>query len=199
MRTEIVAVVFGLTCGCANAADVYRWVDHNGVVNYSDQAPPGMSKGVVEKSLTSNVIDGQDSYELKTAAEKNPVVLYSTGCGSLCNDARNLLTQRGIPFSFKDPLVDKDAAKELGNPSGGFHLPMVKVGSHMLKGYESRQWNTALDAANYPKQPIPGGQRGKLQPGEVKPLADTAAEAAPAPDKGEYPQGDEISSSAVTH
>lgn len=44
----------GLACaGAAGAADVYRWVDENGVVNYSQTAPDN-ARGTVERVRTAS-------------------------------------------------------------------------------------------------------------------------------------------------
>jgi hypothetical protein len=50
MRHELLLAV--LVFGSATAADVYRWVDRDGVVHYSDQWQPGAEKVRIQETAT---------------------------------------------------------------------------------------------------------------------------------------------------
>ncbi|MHB8848307.1 MAG: DUF4124 domain-containing protein, partial [Burkholderiales bacterium] len=66
MRTEVLGGVLALLLvNCVMAADFYRWVDKDGVVNYSDETPTGLVTKLEERKMWANVIDGQPSYVLK--------------------------------------------------------------------------------------------------------------------------------------
>jgi len=141
------------------ASQVYRWVDKNGQVQYSDQpAPPGTAKSE-QRTIHSNVIDGQASYPLKQAVAKNPVALYAGQCGALCDEARKLLDKRGIPYAAKDPQNQKTDADELMKLVGVMEVPVLKVGDQHVKGFDPNRWNTALDEAGYPKSNPPLRER----------------------------------------
>ena len=54
-------VAFSLVLGStANAQAVYRWVDADGRVQYSDQPPPVGTKGVQEKNVSGNSIQNNE-------------------------------------------------------------------------------------------------------------------------------------------
>ena len=95
----------------AEAQGLYRWEDKDGRVTYSDTPPPKEAKSSQKKSLVDNVIE-QDSmsFSLKEAVRKNPVVLYTSECGEPCQQARALLSKRGIPFSERN--VDKTTKRD---------------------------------------------------------------------------------------
>lgn len=155
--------------GCASATDFYRWVDMSGAVHYSDQAPIGAVKKLEQRKLLPNVIDGQESYLVKDASKKNPVVLYGGDCGPLCVNAKGLLEKRGIPYSLKDPQKNKADAEALNALTGALELPVIKIGKDMVKGFEPTQWNAMLDEAGYPKSIIPGGRKIEAQSsGQIK-------------------------------
>uniref|UniRef100_E6QU15 DUF4124 domain-containing protein n=1 Tax=mine drainage metagenome TaxID=410659 RepID=E6QU15_9ZZZZ len=164
MLMRLIVMLCSLMTVSAQATEMYRWTDQNGVVNYSNEPPPGHVQGVKKTDITPNVIDGQGSYNLKMSMKKSPVVLFSGDCGAACREAKALLDKRGIPYTLRDPDKDKTVAAALGETSDHIHLPDLKVGNHLLKGFETKQWNDALDAAQYPRHPMPGGQRDTFPP-----------------------------------
>jgi hypothetical protein len=138
----------------ARAQTVYRWLDHEGGVHYSDLPPPANARDGEQKSLDNNVIDSSElPFSVRTAADNFPVTLYSSAtCGDLCDVGRSLLKRRGIPFAEKlvETKDDADAlSKVLGNPD--LMVPSLTVGRQSAKGYLEAEWNALLDAAGYPK------------------------------------------------
>lgn len=137
---------------CAQAAQLYRWTDSDGKVHYTDEPPPKTAKNVEHKTLSGNVIESAKmSYEMQVAVKNSPVILYVNNCGALCDNARNLLGKRGVPYSEKNPETvdsDRDALKKL---TGSLEIPVLVVGKSHFKGYDVASWNNALDSAGYPK------------------------------------------------
>lgn len=148
------------------AGEVYRWVDERGGVHYSDQPPPLSAKQPLKVKGKANIIDvDKESFETKFAREKNPVVLYSSPCGPICDQARDLLTQRGIPFTLKDPSKEPEIAVELKKLVGAVEVPVIQIGKAHQKGFEPGSWNSMLDIAGYPKSAlIPTAQNPTQQP-----------------------------------
>lgn len=138
------------------AAQLYQWKDAQGRMVYSDHAPPSSVKSAQQKSFKGSVIEGGESYATRTAREKYPVTLYVTACGAPCDQARQLLTDRGVPFSNKDPQANPEAQAELQKLTGRSNVPVLVVGSDKIDGFETGQWQAALDRAGYPKSAPPG-------------------------------------------
>ncbi len=167
----------------AAGAEMYRWVDEKGVVNYTPYPPPANIKKVEQKKLGDNSVQtGDVPYSLQLATKNFPVTFYSTvECGPPCKAARAHLDKRGIPYSDKNPSkgtpADFEAFKKLGG--GGLELPLLKVGElRTLKGYLAEDYDSALDQAGYPSTAIPGVKPAAKS--EAKPDSPVAQPAAPA-------------------
>lgn len=140
------------------AGEVFRWVDEHGGVHYSDQPPPPSAKQIIKVKGKGNVVEvDKESFDTRHAREKNPVVLYASACGPLCDQARDHLTQRGIPFTTKDPSKEPEIAVELKKLAGALEVPVILVGRTHQKGFDTHSWDSLLDNAGYPKSAlIPG-------------------------------------------
>ena len=169
MRTRIVGVVGAAliaACFCAAAQQtLYRWVDKDGKVQFSDTPPPAEATNNTAKRMGGGYVEeGQLPYVTQVAARRHPVVLFtSDNCGDACTQARSLLTKRGIPFGEKNAQSNPDAQAELKKLIGELKVPVLKVGANTIKGYESESWQAALDEAGYARELLPGqvGPRGQ--------------------------------------
>jgi glutaredoxin len=134
-----------------SAAQLYQWKDAQGRTMYSDQPPPASVRNAQQKSFKGSVIEGGESYAAKTAREKYPVTLYANACGKPCEQARALLSQRGVTFSDRDPQASPEAQAELQKLTGRLSVPVLKIGNDKIDGFEAGTWQRALDQAGYPK------------------------------------------------
>jgi len=153
------------------AAQLYQWKDAQGGMVYSDQPPPPSVHNAQQKSFKGNFIEIGESYAVKTAREKHPITLYASACGAPCDQARQLLTERGVPFSNKDPQASPESQAALQKLTGRLSVPVLVVGSDKIDGFETGQWQAMLDRAGYPKSALPGR----------KPVPPPAPAPAPAP------------------
>lgn len=158
------------------AAQLYQWKDAQGRMVYSDQAPPPSVRNAAQKSFKGSFIEGGESYASRTAREKFPITLYASDCGAPCEQARQLLKERGAPFSGKDPQASPDVQAELQKLTGRLSVPVLVIGSEKIDGFEAGQWQAALDRAGYPKTTV----TRKPAPTTAAP-APSAPAAAPAP------------------
>ncbi|TCV86371.1 glutaredoxin family protein [Sulfurirhabdus autotrophica] len=169
-----------LLCLCTSmviAGNFYRWVDAEGKVHYTDEPPPASAKSVQEKKLSGNVIEmDKSSYATQVAVKRFPVVLYTSDCGAGCNKARELLVNRGVPYTTKNitTAAEGEALKKL---VGALEVPVLVVGSSAtIKGFEAGAWNAALDDAGYPK-----ASASRLPATPKTTAAEKKAEVKPAP------------------
>lgn len=166
-----------LVAAGAMAQPIYRQVDKNGKVTFSDRAPSASTEPAGQQGAAppSSANTAGLPYELRQVAQRYPVTLYSGDeCGP-CGAARTLLTTRGIPFEERTVKsnADIEALQRLSNQNA---LPLLTIGSQQLKGFSDVEWSQYLDAAGYPKSnSLPAGYRN----GPVRPLV--AQQAAPAP------------------
>lgn len=154
-RPLLVASCAALLCaGLACAQSVYRWVDANGRVQYSDQPPPANAKDVQQRSMAGSSIQNNELPLLTADAQrKNPVTLYVSECGPACDGARDYLNKRGIPHTQVDPTRNLDLNKKFKDETGGEVVPVLRVGEKRLSGWSEASWAAALDAAGYPRTP----------------------------------------------
>jgi glutaredoxin len=150
---SLLAVALALPA-LSNAQQVYRWVDANGRVQYSDEPPPPGTKNVQEKNVGGNSIQNNDlSLVAQDAQKKNPVTMYVSECGDSCDAAKAYLNKRGIPHTMVDPSRSLELNKKFKEETGGAVVPVLKVGEKRLSGWSESSWASALDAAGYPKTP----------------------------------------------
>jgi glutaredoxin len=133
------------------AAQLYRWVDENGRVEWRDTPPPpsARARSIEQRRLNANAIETSElPYSVQLAQKNYPVTLWISNCGAACNDAKNHLVRRGVPHSERDATGDNEAFRKA---TGGNETPVMLVGALVYKGYEASAWDTALDSAGYPR------------------------------------------------
>ena len=154
-RLHVILLAASLSASMLAAAQTtYRWVDQKtGQTVFSDQPPPPGTPGVVKVGSESREAAPQVPYATRQAAEKYPVTLYTAAsCTDACTQARDLLNQRGVPFTEKMLNNEEDQAefaKQMG--SKDVMVPSLIVGQQRFRGLESGAWNNLLDLAGYPK------------------------------------------------
>ena len=167
---------------------LYRWVDKDGKLQYSDIQPNTDAK-VTEKALKGG---GPDTtalpYATQMAVRSNPVTLFAgRDCQDGCDKARKLLQGRGVPYEERDAQADKITADLLTAKVGELYIPSLLVGQTAVKGFQEGPWNSALDAAGYPRTLLPG-QIAPKAPEAVKKGSEQPAQAA----AGDIPQNVEL-------
>jgi glutaredoxin len=132
------------------AQALYKVVGPNGEVTYTDRPPPdpararqispgGRSNGAAELPA-----------ELQRVVGRFPVTLYTAPNCRPCESGRQLLQQRGIPFSERTVTTPEDfRAYEALVSSREF--PGLQIGGQRLTGFTASEWHSYLDAAGYPK------------------------------------------------
>ena len=153
-------IAFGLlACVLTAQAQLYRWTDESGKTHYTDTPPPADAKNVQKKAVprpaaAQATSAAQQPYALQQAVKNFPVTVYtSKDCGDPCKKALAHLQKRGVPFAEKAVATQEDI-DELTKLAGAPRVPAMLVGNAVQKDYEEQSWNTALDAAGYPKSVV---------------------------------------------
>ncbi len=159
----------------AGAQELFKWVDKDGKVHFSDTPPPSETKNVQQKRYVVDQPGTTDlPYAVKQAMESNPVTLYANNCDSGCAEGRALLAKRGIPYADKNPETDTKVLEKLKQLSGGKPVvPVLTVGDNVITGFAEGSWQSALDAAGYPRTNPNLPPRPAAQP--ASPSAPTSA------------------------
>jgi glutaredoxin len=177
------ACLFALTAQAA----MYKWVDAQGRVQYTDTPPPPGARKAEEHKIVPNTIQTTGApFAVQEAAKRNPVTVWVSECGEFCTKARDYLARRGVPHAVRNPARQSEQ-EEWKKVSGGDNsVPLLMIGAaQKIKGFDEAQWGAALDAAGYPRsapalkpQPIPTAEptvEVKVPPGQPP------GQAAPAP------------------
>lgn len=138
----------------AQAQAVYRIVGTDGKVTFSDK-PPLAASG--KSTPTVNLVSpGQAEQtalplEIRQVVAKFPVTLYASNACAPCDGGRNLLINRGVPFTEKTvtSAEDVDAFQKL---SGSTSMPFLTIGGQHVSGFQASEWVSYLNAAGYPEQ-----------------------------------------------
>ena len=172
----------------AVAQQVFRHVDKNGKVTFSDQ--PASTDVTVAPSAAGTSGGGVASvgntatlpFELRQVVQRFPVMLYTRDNCAPCDTGRALLVSRGVPFNERQIKTPEDSEAFL-RISSQDALPLLTVGAQQLKGFSDVTWSQYLDAAGFPKSiQLPAGYRNP----PAQPLVATAPTAIPS--SGAAPQ-----------
>ena len=178
------------TCAVAQTQQVYRYVDVDGRVVYSDKPPPADARNAQAKRIGRNSIETSDlSFATQQAQERFPVTLYTFSCGVVCDTAQGLLNKRGVPHTVVD-VSQGDGADRLKRLTNGLEAPALQVGEQVATGFNENRWQSMLSDAGYPKTPpprtMPIGRPST--PAAIDTSKTTQVVAPDATPKGSYPQ-----------
>ena len=172
----------------AQVQQVYRYIDLDGRVVYSDKPPPPTAKDAQAKRIGANSIETSDlSFAVAQAQERYPVTLYSFSCGVVCDTAQGVLNKRGVPHTMIDVSAG-DGADRLKRLSGGLDAPTIQVGDQYATGFNEGKWQAMLTDAGYPKTPPPRTTPVGRPPVPIVTAPSTTSQTVAAPPKGTYPQ-----------
>ena len=163
MQRRFLPSALAIALACASLAPqaqttVYRWIDKDGKVQFTDTPPPKDARDATEKRMGGGYVeDSQLPYATQMAAKRHPVTLYtSSDCGDLCRQGRELLSRRGIPFAEKNAQANPADAEALQKIAGGLQVPVLLIGEASVKGFDEESWQGALDRAGYARSRLPG-------------------------------------------
>lgn len=132
----------------------YKWIGPDGQVNYGDRPPSQDAKKLMANGGEARVLAGSNSelpFAVRAAQAKSPVTFYAAANCNACDQARKLMSDRGIPFTERQirTAADLEAFKQLGFADGT--VPALTVGNQRSQGFEAGAWSALFDGAGYPK------------------------------------------------
>lgn len=132
---------------------LYKVVGPDGKVTYTDRPPTAQAKTPASTVSAAPGAGGANlaglPFEVRQAAQRFPVQLYTTSDCNPCSSARQYLNRRGVPFVEFTVNGDSDqlAFQQQFKVDA---LPLVRVGSKNMTGFNEQEWRSYLDAAGYP-------------------------------------------------
>lgn len=178
-RFATVAALFASSLTALPAFALYKVVGPDGKITYTDRPPVASSSKVQSVNTTTGTSVDASSlpYELQQVVRRYPVTLYTGSDCSACDSGRQLLRQRGVPFSERTAKSNEDVTA-LRRLTGKDEVPALTIGSQVVNGYAAEEWTTYLNAAGYPKTSrLPAS----YTEASATPLTEARGAAAPAP------------------
>ncbi len=137
------------------AVALYKVVGPDGRITYTDRPPSDSTARVttMNRSGVNEVPAPQDGLpaDLRQTATRYPVTLYVAADCPPCGAGRQLLVERGVPFTEKLIVSDEDAAA-MDRVVGARTVPSLTIGTQALRGLSQSEWVSYLDAAGYPRE-----------------------------------------------
>jgi glutaredoxin len=159
-----VTLFVGVIFAGATIAEIYKWVDENGVIHLSDSPPQEIvSTGKVElvPTIEANpqIIQQTETQTRKansnthtvspapqiTKRHKTPKVeLYTTAWCVYCRKARDFFRSRGIAFIEYDIEKDENAARRKNQLTDRRGVPFAVINGKRIHGFDQGAYIRAL-------------------------------------------------------
>ena len=152
-----------------SSAEIYKWVDENGVTHYSDSptedipaseatendeiqsadpvpvATPPLPDETQEGTLDSDFFDILNETQEDEVAVNTPTVeIYETSWCVYCKKAKNFFRSRGIDFETYDIEKDPQAARRMRSFTSLQAVPFVVINGQGISGYSVAAYEQAL-------------------------------------------------------
>lgn len=122
-------------------ADMYKWIDKDGKVHYTDSPPPGKKAKKLDLKINTitgpavvSTIDKPGQQTPAAAAGASKVRLYTTTWCGYCKRAKAYLQARGTPYQEFDVETSAQGQSEY-RALGGRGVPVILVGDQRMDGY----------------------------------------------------------------
>ena len=141
------------------SAEIYKWVDSEGVVHYSSRA----SENTKSEDVTSRVkssgnfvsepppepsstsVDDKDKKNDASTDSGSLIVFTSLGCKE-CSEVKAFLNARGIAYTEYNITKDAEGKKRY-QELGGKTVPFITVGDQKISGFHKDQLEKMLKTA----------------------------------------------------
>jgi glutaredoxin-like YruB-family protein len=169
IQKQLLIIVFLIISFGISSAEIYTWVDEDGVKHYSDAPTRDTSKTAesspdeieardpeptgerpVDRDAQSASLDSdffdflKDSHE-ETAVSRDPVVeIYETDWCVYCKKAKNFFRSRGIEFATYDIEKDREAARRMMSMTSNRGVPFVVINGKGIQGFSEQAYTLAL-------------------------------------------------------
>ena len=126
----------------AVSAEIYRWVDDQGRVHFSDSDTEPEAEQVqvrvqTVKTVRVNYLPEWSSDLVPAAAS---VVMYSTPWCGVCKRAKGYFEEQGISFTEKDIEARPEWRAEF-EQLGGKGVPLILVGERSMSGFSAGRFD----------------------------------------------------------
>jgi glutaredoxin-like YruB-family protein len=160
----IMTLILLLFSAGLSPADIYSWVDENGVTHYSDTQPAHISEWEVQDGapqnesqqntqtrryqynpeLISEILDALEDDDGEESEPPPSVELYVTSWCKYCHKAKRFFRSRGIAFAEYDIEKDRAAAQRMLSLTDSRGVPFAVINGYKIQGYSVGAYKRAL-------------------------------------------------------
>lgn len=128
------------------AAQIYKWVDENGKVHYSDKPFENQKGQVLDAEKLQRSINSVSFVSVEilpaefiTNQQTQQVIMYATRRCGYCAKARRYFKENGINYIEKDIDLSAEARLEFDRV-GGKGVPLIFVGKYKVSGFNKSRF-----------------------------------------------------------
>ena len=143
-RMLITGLILTLTTGSAAAVTVYQCEDEKGNRTFESACPPG-TKEVKQKNYDAT----GGTPQAANTGDLPEVTLYVVPECDTCQQTKDFLEARKIPYTTKDVKTDFALQEELKKRSGSLRAPTVMVGETAVVGFNRAGLTAALQGSGH--------------------------------------------------
>lgn len=134
MKRPTILLLLLLAVAMPMRGEVYKWVDDNGKVHFSDNKPDSVQAQQLDLQINTYK---HVTYESSLYDVGRQVIMYSTQWCGYCKKARRYFKKHSIPFTEYD--IDKNPrAKARYKKMGARGVPVILVGDKRMNGFSEK-------------------------------------------------------------
>ena len=133
---NFVLLVSLLIIAIPSSAEVYKWVDEEGHIHFSDKKPENQVVTEIEVIISTyqSVSYGSSTVDFSKVATRSKVVILSASwCGS-CKKAKKYFKKNRIRYTDYD-IEKSSKGKRLYKQLGATGVPVILVGKKRMNGF----------------------------------------------------------------
>ena len=142
-------------------AKIYRWVDDNGIVHFTDYPPErGIETTTMKMPSSQTAMDAQENNEQANSGELDnnrekfrnvrdaykgaSVEIFVTNWCKYCKKAKQYLRSQGISFREYNIERDRSAARRKNQLSPHSGVPLAVINGRLVEGFSKEKYERAL-------------------------------------------------------
>jgi glutaredoxin len=126
-------------------AEMHKWIDENGITQYSDTPPNNQPtleiRGNISSYATPSVEALSEDFfdHLDKPARGKRVIMYSAEWCGVCKRAKTYFQRKSVPYAERD--IDKSKKARAGyDKLNGKGVPVILVGKIRLNGFSEKRF-----------------------------------------------------------
>jgi glutaredoxin len=133
LRNKLIPFLVLLLLPIISQAEIYRWVDENGKVHFSDKSSDKHEAKKVEVKMNTYEAVTYDTSVFDTGKE---VIMYSAVWCGMCKKAKNYFQEKNIKYTEYD-IEKSSKGKRDYKKLNGKGVPIILVGKKRMNGFSS--------------------------------------------------------------